>query len=609
MSNQSSNPFAVPKRQAPPRGMAEFSVSEVRGWVASLPTVNVGHTARSLHSKLRRLNRVDISPGGRQQILDLIQPVLLYVLDSLAGHYKREQLPLSDKALLVTELSQDLMIRMVVGSKVAANQFAEKEHSLLGNFLHKKAKVRALQSMLYYLGRILLQAYQLYQEPPRYLWKEIHNAYYWATQHELHDQRVAYPELGLEKGTSVSELYRQILLLALCGPHRLFQGDVDKIYVALNEWAQLCSLIPFSDKVPEEVRFAVYRNLDAPPAFREALGQQEGLRGWYLDTRPLSKLLMRQLEAKGGKGGGKAGSLLHMHAPLGSISSELKQRLILAWGVGFKRQDKRAHEPGEVQVAIGLNSVFVLVGGMGESVTTDAGVGLKELAGLSLEERAKFQDKALISSEWDVLSETPAAGSAVEMEGESLRRLKRIAQAHIEHCEIIDKSTHGFHLAWSGTHKIDPWVGKFVGITENAELEDGAGWKMGVIRWLCDAGEHHLEYGIEIIADSAEPVMLWYVPHGSGIREQWCSLLVPQLVGGSALVVPTFYPHEQDQIFLVRDGQEEQIRLTSVIEYTGYFSIFRYEAVSLGRGGGLDKATASVRDDEDDQFKNLWQEL
>jgi hypothetical protein len=299
--------------------------------------------------------------------------------------------------------------------------------------------------------------------------------------------------------------------------------------------------------------------------------------------------------------------MLQMHAPLGSISGELKKRLMLAWGVGFKRKDIRENDQGKVQIAIGLHSVFVLIGGMGESNITEAGVGLKELAGLPLEERAKLQDSNLISSEWDVLSDiaTPSISRVKEEEDTgAIQRLRNISKIQVEHCDILDKSAHGFHLEWSSSHKINPWVGEFIAITENADIEDGAGWKMGVIRWLRDAGEGHLEFGVEVIADSAEPVMLWYVPHGSGIREQWCSLLVPQLAGSGALVVPTFYPHAEDQIFLVRDGQEEPIQLTGVIEYTGYFSIFRYRD-----GAGEGHAVSAEGESEDDHFKNLWDEL
>ena len=102
---------------------------------------------------------------------------------------------------------------------------------------------------------------------------------------------------------------------------------------------------------------------------------------------------------------------------------------MLAWGMGFKRHGEREHEPGKVQIAIGLNSVFVLIGGRGESDIAEAGVGIKELSELSLEERAKLQGNGLISSEWYVLSEMGSPdGVPVEAErAESTsQRLKKI---------------------------------------------------------------------------------------------------------------------------------------------------------------------------------------
>lgn len=603
MFKGSNSPFRVPKRDLLPKPGESGGAEAIRAWVEELPTANVGHTARELYLKLKWLNRLDIPPAARLQALSHMQPVLLFVLDALAAHYARERLPLSERNRLIAELARDLMTRMVVGYKIAFRQYLEKGPSLVDRLIHSKAKAEALYGVLYYLSRLLLQSYRLYQDIPPYTWQEIHATYHWAEECGQQFKGLHNDVLSPGKKTTVSELYKQILLLSLAGPYRMFQGEVEKTYAALKGWTGKCKLIPFGEAVSAEVKFAVFRTLDAPPAFRERLGQQEGLQGWYLDTQKLSAMLSQQLGDSLDSNKTPAKKAVRLQSSSELVSDELKRRLMLSWGVGFKRHDKRARDAGKVQVAVGLESVFALMGGVGETLITDVGIGVKEVSDLSPEEEAQLQSGSLLSkAEWQ-LSEgnIDVMRDALADRDERLqRRLKRVSDVCVEVSEVLDKSVHGYHFVWSGKHQTTPQVGELVGVSDSVDFADEAAWQIGVIRWLRDVGEAQLEFGVEIVAKEAAPVMLWYLPHDSDLREEWCSLLVQLPGDGKAVIAPTFYPHERDQLFLVQEEDERPIQFTQLMEYTGYFSKYRFELLA---------DQAAEKESEEDSFSSLWHDL
>jgi hypothetical protein len=604
MRKGSSSPFRVPKYDVVPKPGEGCDAKAIRAWVEALPTANVGHTARELYLKLKWLNRLAIPPAERLQALSLMQPVALYVLDSLAAHYAQEHLPLTERNRLIAELARDLMSRMVVGYKIVFRQLVEEDASFIGRLFHGGVKAEALYGALYYLGRLLLHAYRLYQDVPSCTWQEIHATYHWAEERDLQSKRLRNDAFSPGKKTTITGLYIQLLLLSLAGPYRLFHGEAERIHVTLDGWTGKCRLIPFGEAVSEEVKFAVFRTLDAPPAFRERLGQQEGLQGWYLDTRELSAMLAEQLEGEQNPGA-PAKHAPHLQSSTEQITVELKRRLMLAWGMGFKRHDKRAREAGRAQVAVGLESVFALMGGVGESLITDTGIGVKVVSELSPEEEAQLQNNALAKAEWQ-LSEgnIDIAQDVFDRTARDRRiqkRLKWVSEVCVEVSEVLDKSPHGYHFIWSGSQRMTPQVGEVVGVGDSAEFNDETAWKIGVVRWLRDSGGEHFEFGVEVVAEAADPVMLWYLPHDSDIREEFCSLLVPLQGGDKAVMVPTFYPHEQDKVFLVREDNELPIRFTQLLEYTGYFTKYRF--------GPLTDQEAEKEGDKEDDFKDLWQEL
>ncbi|HET8704902.1 MAG TPA: molecular chaperone, partial [Pseudomonadales bacterium] len=91
---------------------------KIQEWVAALPMVNVGESAKQLYSAVQELNRLQIDAISRFQMLEMIRPALHYVCDALGKHYLNQPLILPEKASKVANLAQALQNHFVTGYKI-----------------------------------------------------------------------------------------------------------------------------------------------------------------------------------------------------------------------------------------------------------------------------------------------------------------------------------------------------------------------------------------------------------------------------------------------------------------------------------------------------------
>ena len=102
-------------------------------------------------------------------------------------------------------------------------------------------------------------------------------------------------ENKLERETSIGDAYKQILLLAICNPYRLRQGDVGRVHCALERWAAYCQLNPIDAwQQDRQGQFGVPADIDDQPRYLELSGEQARGVEWVLDTAALGRLLREQ---------------------------------------------------------------------------------------------------------------------------------------------------------------------------------------------------------------------------------------------------------------------------------------------------------------------------
>lgn len=605
-----NNPYFLPKRKLPGSGDNTFDPRQFKIRVEALPVGDVVGTAQEIHRQLRVMNGCEIPVADRMRNLELILVPLLFVLDGLADSYSRETLPLGKRSLLMFKLNASLYLLIVQAYKVVLDQYHQE--SLAGHLLHKHNRAVALHRAIYFLGRSLLHAYQLYQSAPKYIWQEIHGIHHYAVELHLDNKELESEDHRIIDHSSVSDLYKQILLLSLACPYRLLLGEVTRVYMALSQWAPKCRLIGL--KKASEGIFIVDPRGDEPPRYREEGDISMIRRGWVLDTGDLSIMLANELESLHSQ----IGVMRPKDAP-DAISPDLLARLMLTWGVGVQRSADRTESQGEVSLICELDVLYSMFGGEEAPELFSNGINVTTI---SAEEALKAENA----------SRTGADEHVVEGGADLLRFKKWIeenarrdvlpptvdindgigkADICIRKCMVFDESAQGYHLGWYGKGDSQIRVGELVGIrpVSNANADDV---RLGVVRWLQSDKPGMLNFGIEIFRGEVEPIILRRSMEGLEMPVSWRGFLLNSDIEEDYLIVPPFYSAGDRKVVLVQGEKCREISLSKMIEATASFAQFYFkERVKNNREktSADNKQAHEVETEASGEFDELWENI
>jgi hypothetical protein len=615
-ASRSTNPFIIPERQAPDGRKKKFDFKGFNLWVAELPTGNVGKTAMEIYGEIDRLNRLEISTIERFEALEVLQQPLHFVLESLASHYLNEPLPLSERERMIARTRADLMKRTVVAYKIVLEQMHEE--SFAGHLLHKHARIEALHRVVYYLGLLLLHYYQIYQEYPEHIWREINGIYNYAESEGLHKKEISSEDTQVIQQSSIVDLYKQSLLLSLAGPYRLLKGEVEKVYQALNRWARLAELVSIKETISSNTRFVVDLEADHPPCFFHSCSKAEIEKGWILKTDALESFLSEELVRIQGEQG-QPGSMRPQDVP-DAVSSELRAKLMLIWGIGVSRSDSRSAGSGEVLMACGIKHIYSLFGGKlmpaSDKVSVETFTGEKKEGAKQLERDEYVLDSGpgfstIVKRKSELGSEEEGQEPTQEAKDEFIEEVVLESQEKI--CQVVNRSAHGYFLAWSGSGDSRSRVGELVAINDNAPMNGKVnGWRLGVIRWLRAELPALLEFGVEMLEGVAEPVVVHRKRVDEGITDNWHGLLLKREEGVSTLITPPFYATNQDRISVEREGVEEHVALHQTLQCTDSFVQFHYDGQSGADIAFRDEMPETIEEvgkSASDEFEALFKDL
>jgi len=600
--------FSTPQLHPPQRGDERARRNAIRAWVDSLPLANLGETARLLYERLSYLNAHKLSPADRFAILEAIRPALDLVLQSLGRHYRHQDLPLSGRPALVAKLARELLVMMVIGYQLVLRPLAGT--SPWAQVTRSGRRVEALHRRLHYLGRMLLDDFQLYRKHPKGLWREIHATYLEALQGNLQDRPVDSEEVHPPRGSTISNLYKRILLLSLSAPYRMLQGEVQRVDRALHRWAPLSRLQPLEPRLSTSALYLVEPGVDLPPRYRDDLAGGD-IHAWALDTNRLSDAIARELEALGTASPADEGHLADPAAPLGA---ELLGRLALAWGLGGARATARESSDAELDLIYGIGAIIRALDrdpapqGLGSPPDSEASVG------------AVYPPETPVGrSVWD-LARMPVDEDIAIRDGELSRapwsRTRPDTMVHRQRSRIIDRSPRGFHLHLSGRGTGPRRVGELVAATDPDAGTKGCAWRVGVIRWMRANSADDVRVGVEILSDHPEPVVLCWQRHEQGDTVSVASLLLGDAGEDESRVVlltPAFFPAAGDRLKLRHGGRERSLRVLQAIERTRSFVHCRYAPAVVRQASAppteSEPAPVPASAAPEDEFDTLWRNL
>ncbi len=571
--------LSVPTRTTPENDSFDSRPASVKSWIEALPMANIGETTRQIYAAVNDLNHQDIAPQQRCKSMALLLKPIRFISDHMKKHFVGQPLPLPARNLKIAHLSRDLSLAMATGYKIlVTEQLAPSARK------DKKLLLVSIHHALRHLSQALLKTYQAYEPCPASLWLELHWLYRYAETNNLHRSAIedtAYPE---QPASSISDSYKQILLLALACPYRLRHAEAQSVYHKLHDCAALADLRPAD--AASDALFVVDLDADAPPGYRllrDRRARPESVRA--LDTKRLAASLRKALTDRP-RSSAKAAA--------DDLRENTLRRLMLAWGITPKRRFSRVKDHSQVIVSMGLSSIHYFVSG--EVAFNDASVAhecFRELGAVPpLQYREPAHFGARRSREtgdgapetWDMdyrIEGTPAPSNT------ELAVARAASGMHIDtsHCtqswKMVNVSADGYCMLWDNPETTRAQVGELLGIREESD-PDTFHWRLGVIRWMKFEDKRGLELGVQMLSPGAVAIAA-RPDTATGSDEDFTrGLLLPEIASiqqRATLLLPS-PPFNVDTPTVANcHGKDVRVNLTELVENTGSFAQFQYESL------------------------------
>jgi cyclic-di-GMP-binding protein len=516
--------LAVPERTAPPKDL-EVRPKQVKAWIDSLPLAQSIDTARRMATHLAQMNRARLDQDTRLAILDAYRLPAGTALEELDAVYSKATLPLTPKAREALMAARDLASELAMGYKIT---LAEKSGGLLGAFSSKKGLPLQVLRALEYQFALLRASYKSYTPVPQGTWRDMHQLYLFAEQ-----EKVEREVVDAETRSTVFDAYVEALLLSLCDPYRLVQGELDKIVAQSRSWRGICTLTQSRPATRPGGHFLVPCDLDRTPKPIISPNEETGGPNWrLLDANPI----VDKLRAK--KQAAETGNVsATMSKQLGTEGLAMLGRLITLWGDPPKRAYRRNPGDSTVAICVGIKAVGHFV---------------------SFEPRM------------DAQQEREALKKGITMPLMALPTDDASQAIPVFEWDVVNESVGGLKVRRMGATQQPISVGEVVGV----KLRDRSRWTVGVVRWITIFDEGGMEFGIQFLGSLAKPV--WVQPTVTTAPQAKPGLLFAYADSGEAdaLLTPPNMFSDLREFEINEEGSVSVMRATGLIEKTVRFELF-----------------------------------
>ncbi|MCB5186187.1 hypothetical protein LG201_13310 [Methylobacillus gramineus] len=515
----------VPALVEKPLIIAETRPHKITKLLNSLPVTNTSETALALQEELEILNRQKIAPDARSKALETYRPAIIELVDSLTTHFCNATLPLADQEKYDATLACALWTELAYGYKLVLLD----QEAKLFKFGHSKLLTLSIQRTIDAIRRLHILHYQIYHSPPAGLWSELHQLYAFAAQRTLQDLDLESSDLlPLQAHNSISNAYKQTLLMHLVNPQHLSSKEIKQTSDYISRFADLAK-IQAPGKIESSVGiFLITLNQDKPPA---AHGKNSSKSDQENDLLLVTMDLARQVHnhiklLQAGQ------SLLHTGLPDNANHpryQDLLAYLLRHWGASPKRIFNRTKKNDGIELVSGLSALHSMLNGKTYSAAqSDATTDRSQVP----------QNTASTKpARWQVLN--------ISAGGMALRKLP-----------ITDGNIR---------------IGDLVGI----KITPTSHWSVGTLRWASNHDHSQLDIGIQLIAPEAKPALARIVNQGE-LSPVLILPEIPSLKQATSLVaVPGTYSPAR-LLELEENGHISRIMITRLIERTNSFDRFHF---------------------------------
>lgn len=598
----------IPSQMNGPTTSVLANASELKAWINILPLANGPEPARLLVEILSGANRCAIVAQKRFRGLEMLRPAISITADMLKKEYRNAPLPLSSKNALLSELTQQLFAETAIGYKILIIETLLGQKQLANPYEYF---IPSLYHAMTNLGEILLECYTIYAPEPANLWRELHQLYLYAECAYI-DQLSLKLDPPSAAESSISDLYRRIIMLALANPYHLIPGEANKVFHTLKSWAKLCNIVSCAATTPPLGSYFVDLATDSPPIFStKATANKKLAEGRLIDTGEVVDHVMAEIEKM------KSASLQlkDRHSTLPQRAQrDMYTRVLKGWRSRAERKSPRSAHPTDITIVTGLTAChFALSEGndfspekdeMALRKTTDSGraIGLVSNAQKPWQEQVKAEE--LEAGGEPTLPALFESGSVVADDvwqkvyfGTAQRssiRDERMAAKHLMDqdpakrsvlCKITNTSNKGMALVFGlDTHRSQTRVGDIAAIKTPTNNKAGYVWSIAATRWLRTSADDKVELGIEILCDDAVPIAVKALEGVGRGGEYFRALLIPrtEAYARSATIIGPPAIYDVDSVLIMNTTHKlMRLRLTKVLEETSSYARFDFKMLPV----------------------------
>jgi hypothetical protein len=613
----------IPELVKPGKESFDTRPKTVDAWLSELPLGDTGECARRIYHALKEINRLDISRSARLHVLTLLTDPAFEIFSTLKRHYTNQTLPMSEKNRKIANLAIALNAEIATGYKIIVEQTWTKELSLF----NRKSTAAVIHRALYYMSNMLLTAYQIYIDHPPNAWVHIHQMYLYAEENKLHNIIIKNKDTHKKlPRCSISDLYKQIVLLALLSPYRLRQPVIEKVYESLLKWSQQCSVLSAEHYDAQAQQVKIRLNSDHTPGYYNDSDSTNRVHARVLDTGALVQTLGEQIINQQYLNGAKE---------IDGIPDDVIKLIIQTWSGQSKRAFARTAANNTLTITVGLSATHDLIRelvrlnpelettGFCEEATAaifDMELGLEEISALQdpdLNASASFEKPLIFgansveefaSDVWSSDFGSKTIGYDYNLKLWYEQKEKEIKKGELKYepynCNNVNESAGGYCLigyleAATVTPKIQ--VGELIGVRDTITSE-GNNIGVGVVRRLKNHGKN-LELGIQKLAPCAQSASICRYVNDPELEHYVRALVLPPLKSLDRPV--TLLAHDtfkvNDQLIINKHGYKTHIKLTKLVESTGIYRQFEYSVVKV-----IGFGSQALKSKDDSEFDKVW---
>jgi hypothetical protein len=582
-----------------------LSAEGAHNWALSLPFTSSSQVAQQLSTVLAQLNRLELAPELRYNILEQLRRSLWVTTASLSRRFLKQPLIMPAEPRYMAELADDLYTLAGTGYTIAAVHAIQRRDSIR-EVNPARLACESIHRAIRFAGARLLQTFQLYRPVALHGWLTLHQLYALAEGQRLTQLNV---EDDLSGSGTIITAYMQALILGCCKPNQLRQNDQAAIFRGLQEWG---ALVKVEQQPSQNSLFLVDLDSDRPPLYSQLYHQTPGPRTRYIDTDSLEQHL-KKLVADDHKQ-----SVVFDKDTI--VSTVLLDHLVTSFSKMSMRNFTRKTVAKSMLVSVGLSACHYYMGGQesfgevmfGSQYISPPSKHPGSNPFMDEQNRGDLWQQANPEEDFTGDSYTPRdekMAHQVAVDQQTLAALQEVddelaeSQRYEAHTiTMVDASPGGYCLEWTTELPADIKTGDLVCVCE----DENERWAIAAIRWVSQVENGKTLLGLELLSPEAKPYGAQMQPQKKGEEtEPMRVLLLPEikLVGQPpTLITPRAGFRERQKIVLARHDEEFFIQLLRQVAVTGAFMQFEFRYIKQ-LGEVLDEDKSRPRDSA---FDSLW---